>query len=211
MAGNSCFKAYDVRGRVPEDLNPALARAIGTAFAKVLRPSAVVVGRDCRLSGPALRDALIAGLTAEGVRVTDIGLCGTEEIYFASFAHGFDGGIMITGSHNPADENGMKFVRAGAVPVSGDSGLNEIRDLALSLYAGKNDVRVSSPETDTVPTASYRNDHVRFLLDYTGTDGLRPLKIHADPGNGCAGPLLRELAGQLPSGFTVRNNGDYSR
>lgn len=204
MISGSCFKAYDVRGRVPDELDPELARAAGAAFARVVRPASVVVGRDCRLSGAALRDGLVAGLRGEGVAVTDIGLCGTEEIYYAAFAHGFEGGVMITGSHNPADENGMKFVRAGAVPVSGDSGLNDIRDLALSLYGRPDDAPgrpAPAPEH-----ASFRDDYVRFLLDFTGTSGLRPLKIHADPGNGCAGLLVRELAEQLPYVFTYSNS-----
>ncbi len=203
MIEASCFKAYDVRGRVPDALNPELARAVGTAFARVLRPASVVVGRDCRLSGPALRDGLIAGLQAEHVAVTDIGLCGTEEIYYAALTRGFEGGVMITGSHNPADENGMKFVRAGAVPVSGDSGLNEVRDLALHLYARHRGEPI--PPAGAAARACFRKEYVRFLLDFTGTEGLKPLNIHADPGNGCAGLLLRELVPHLPYRFTFSN------
>lgn len=201
MTDGSCFKAYDLRGRVPDQLNPALAHAVGRAFAQVIRPQTVAVGRDCRLSGPALREALTAGLRAEGVAVTDLGLCGTEEVYYAAACHGFDGGIMITGSHNPADENGMKFVRGGAVPISGDSGLHAIRDLALRLQ--QEEQAVAPPETvGELHERSFRADYVRFLLDFTGQGGLRPLKIHADPGNGCAGPLVRELAAHLPYSFS---------
>ncbi|MEG6592808.1 phosphomannomutase, partial [Desulfovibrio sp. 1188_IL3213] len=126
-----CFKAYDIRGRVPDVLNAPLAHALGRAVAEVLPANNVVLGRDARLSGPLLRDALANGLREAGASVTDIGLCGTEEIYYAAANHAasqsangpFDAGIMITGSHNPADENGFKLVRGGAIPISGDSGL----------------------------------------------------------------------------------------
>ncbi len=127
------FKAYDIRGTFPESLSPELAKAVGLAFAQLFSPKSVVIGRDCRLSGPALRDGLVQGLRQGGVNVVDLGLCGTEEIYHATFAKGFDGGIMITGSHNPRDDNGMKFVREKAIPISSDSGLFDIRDKALSL------------------------------------------------------------------------------
>ena len=124
----SCFKAYDIRGRFPEVLNEEMARLVGRAFAEEFHPKRVVIGHDARLSGPALYRALGEGLLDAGVDVTGTGLCGTEEIYFAAFAEGFDGGIMVTGSHNPADENGFKLVRGGAVPVSGDSGLFAMRE-----------------------------------------------------------------------------------
>ena len=124
----SGFKAYDIRGKVPSVLNPDFARNLGFAFAQEFNAKKVVIGYDARLSGPDLYQALADGLRAAGVDVIGIGMCGSEEIYFASFAKDFDGGIMITGSHNPADENGFKIVRRGAVPVSGDSGLFAIRD-----------------------------------------------------------------------------------
>jgi phosphomannomutase len=122
----NCFKPYDVRGRLPEDLNPALAERIGRAYAAVVRPRTVVVGRDVRLSSPALVGALAEGLMAAGVEVLDIGLCGTEMVYFATSHLEADGGIMVTASHNPPDWNGMKFVREGSRPISGDSGLKDI-------------------------------------------------------------------------------------
>ena len=215
-----CFKAYDVRGQVPQTLNPAIARATGRAFVQVTGARHVVVGRDARLSGPALRDALVLGLREGGAAVTDIGMCGTEEIYYAAFAHAYDGGIMITGSHNPADENGLKMVRGKAIPISGDSGLHAIRDGAaealrvleaagLLLADGGTDMHCPLPadaltgaELPPLRTACHRADYIRFLLDTTGTDGLKPLKIHCDAGNGCAGLVLRELTGQLPYAFT---------
>ncbi len=199
------FKAYDVRGTYPESLSPALAKAIGLAYAKLFTPKRVVIGRDCRLSGPALRDGLVAGLRAAGIAVTDIGLCGTEEIYYAAFAQGFDGGIMITGSHNPRDDNGMKFVRKDAVPISGDTGLFDIRDEALKLLP-----QVEA-EGDTVITTgsyeenSFRQEYVQFLLDYVKIDASATLKIHADAGNGCAGLVLQELMDKVPFEISTAN------
>ena len=125
-----CFKAYDVRGRVPDQLNEDIAKRIGRAFADTVKPKQVVVGHDIRLSSEAIKAALVAGLLEQGVDVYDIGLCGTEEIYFATSHAEMDGGIVVTASHNPKDYNGMKFVREGSRPISGDSGLFAIKDLA---------------------------------------------------------------------------------
>jgi phosphomannomutase len=129
MSKLSCFKAYDVRGRVPDELNEALAYRIGQAYAALIAPARVAVGRDIRHSSAVLQAALIRGLSDSGVEVTDIGLCGTEGVYFATFAHQFDGGIMVTASHNPPDYNGMKFVREGSRPISADTGLKEMQRL----------------------------------------------------------------------------------
>lgn len=194
----SCFKAYDVRGRVPDSLNSELAYALGRAVAEVLPARNVVVGRDVRLSGPELQRALSSGLAEAGASVTHIGLCGTEEIYHAAQAHGFDAGIMITGSHNPADENGFKLVRAGSVPVSGDSGLKVIRDRVASILKSEQ----GTPAQAAVHTASFREGYVRWLLDHSGVNALsgrgRPLKIVADAGNGCAALVLHHLLPYLP-------------
>ena len=126
----SCFKAYDIRGRIPDQLNEEVAYRIGRAFAQFLQPKTVVVGQDVRPTSPALTAALIKGLTEGGADVLDIGLCGTEEVYFATSHAKADGGIMVTASHNPADYNGMKLVREESRPISGDSGLEQIRLLA---------------------------------------------------------------------------------
>lgn len=205
MSELDCFKAYDVRGAVPEALSPQLVRATGRAFAAVTGARHAVIGRDARLSGPLLRDALCLGLRESGCAVTDIGMCGTEEIYHAAFAQSFDGGIMITGSHNPAHENGLKMVRAGAVPISGDSGLHAIRDRAAEELRTLTDDAPPAGELAPLHTASYRTAYVEHLLRMVGTDGLRPLKIHCDAGNGCAGLVLRELAPHLPYVFTFSN------
>ncbi len=197
------FKAYDVRGTFPESLSPELAKAIGLAFAKLFTPKSVVIGRDCRLSGPALRDGLVQGLRQGGVNVTDLGLCGTEEVYYATFAKGFDGGIMITGSHNPRDDNGMKFVREEAIPISSDTGLFDIRDKALKLLP--NITLDDADLTGTYTEKSFRKDYVQFLLDYVKFDNTKDvkLKIHADAGNGCAGVVLEELIPLLPFQMTT--------
>ena len=126
----SCFKAYDVRGRVPGELNEDLAYRIGRAYAAFLSPARVAVGRDIRFSSLPLTEALAAGLNDAGVEVWDLGLCGTEQVYFATSHLGLDGGIMVTASHNPPEYNGMKFVREESRPLSGDSGLKEIERLA---------------------------------------------------------------------------------
>ena len=128
----SCFKAYDVRGRVPGELNEDLAYRIGRAYAAFLSPARVAVGRDIRFSSLPLTEALTAGLNDAGVEVWDLGLCGTEQVYFATSHLGLDGGIMVTASHNPPEYNGMKFVREESRPLSGDSGLNEIERLAAA-------------------------------------------------------------------------------
>ena len=130
MTAISCFKAYDVRGRVPEELNEDVVYRIGRGYAEFLRPGTVAVGRDIRLSSDALTNVLVGSLIDAGVDVIDIGLGGTEMVYFATFSRGLDGGIMVTASHNPPNYNGMKFVREGARPISADTGLREIRALA---------------------------------------------------------------------------------
>ena len=192
----SCFKAYDIRGQVPAELNEDLAMRIGHAFALELDAKKVVIGRDIRLSGPMLAAAAAGGLRDAGADVTDIGVCGTEEIYHAVFSQGFDGGIMITASHNPAEYNGMKFVRANAAPVSGDTGLFSIRDRALDAAP-----LTVATKRGQYRTAEYRNEYIQHLLSYVENQPLSRLTIVADPGNGCAGPIVRELSRYLP--FTM--------
>ena len=128
----SCFKAYDVRGRIPDELNEDLAYKIGQAFSAFLQADCVVVGYDIRLSSKDLVSALSEGLTTGGTEVLNIGLCGTEEVYYATGALNADGGIMVTASHNPAEYNGMKFVRRESRPISSDTGLVEIQKLVQS-------------------------------------------------------------------------------
>lgn len=198
MTDLSCFKAYDIRGKVPDPLSPELAFALGRAVAEHFAARRVVLGYDARLSGPVLHAALAAGLHQAGARVFSLGMCGTEEIYDAAARQDFDAGIMITGSHNPADENGFKLVLRGARPVSGDSGLHDLRDrVAAQLAAG---VNLPADEAPVTPV-SFRQEYVRRILDYTGAAAQKPLRIVADAGNGCAGLLLKELAPHLPHEF----------
>ncbi|RLB63124.1 MAG: phosphomannomutase [Deltaproteobacteria bacterium] len=188
----SCFKAYDIRGRIPDQLNEDIAYRIGRAFAQFLRPKTVVVGQDVRPTSPALTSALIRGLTEGGADVLDIGLCGTEEVYFATSYAKADGGIMVTASHNPADYNGMKLVREESRPISGDSGLDQIRLLAEQ-------GEYEAPErTGTVMPYAHRAAYISHLLTYIDVSDMRPLKVVVNAGNGCAGPLLDLLEKQLP-------------
>ncbi len=193
-----CFKAYDVRGVVPDELSDELAYRIGRAYAAVVAPRKVCVGRDVRPSGEGLVRALTEGLTDAGVDVVDIGLVGTEQVYFATFHYGLDGGIMVTASHNPPEYNGMKMVRAGARPISGDSGLLEIEALAragsFAPAAGRGK-RTSMDVTD---------EYVDHLLSYVDVERLKPFRVACNPGNGCAGPVLERLAPRLPFEFVTR-------
>lgn len=199
----SAFKAYDIRGRVPDVLYETLARHIGYAFALEFRPRSVVIGHDARLSGPALYRALAHGLRAAGTDVVGVGMCGTEEIYFSASSLDFDGGIMVTGSHNPADENGFKLVLGGAVPVSGDSGLFRIRERIRARVEAGEDVpslRIGSFREDC-----FRQRYVDLLLRFAEPQKLRPLRIAADAGHGCAGLVMRELAPHLPLDIVLLN------
>ncbi len=191
----SCFKAYDIRGKVPSELNPDLAGRIGRAFVEFLSARRVVVGRDVRASGPELSEALIQGMTAAGADVLDIGLCGTEMVYFATAHLETDGGIMITASHNPPEYNGMKFVREGSRPISSDTGLKEIERL-VSLDRFK-----PAAQTGSVKTADVTDDYIKHLLTYINVSDLPPYKLAVNAGNGCAGPIVDRLEPHLPFTF----------
>jgi phosphomannomutase len=191
----SCFKAYDIRGRVPEQLNEHLAEDIGRAYAAFLKPQRVIVGHDIRLTSPALTDAVARGLNACGVDVFHIGECGTEEVYFAASQPDMDGGIMVTASHNPMDYNGMKLVREGARPISGDTGLFDIRDRAAA--RAWEDAAVPGL---TQPLHS-RPNYLEHLLTYVNPEKLTPLRIVVNPGNGGAGSVIDALAPRLPFQF----------
>ncbi len=194
------FKAYDVRGRLPDQLNEDIAYRIANATAQFLDAKRVVVGRDIRLSSAQLADAVCRGLIEAGVEVLDIGLGGTESVYFATGTLGADGGIMVTASHNPKDYNGLKIVREESRPISGDTGLVEIRKLA---EADKRLV-ATSPGTRTAIdiTAAY----VEHLLTYVDPGALKPLKIVVNAGNGGAGLALDLLEPHLPFEFIKLNH-----
>jgi phosphomannomutase len=191
----SCFKAYDIRGRVPDQLNEDIAYRIGRAFAAYMSPDNVVVGHDIRLSSRALTDALIRGLREGGADVIDIGQCGTEEIYFATSHLATSGGIVVTASHNPMDYNGMKLVREQSRPISGDTGLFEIKALA---EAGKFAV---AGKLGALTQQDTRPAYVQHLMSYIDVSALKPLKLVINAGNGGAGLVADQLAARLPFEF----------
>lgn len=188
------FKAYDIRGKLGEDLTPETVYRIGRAYAQWLAPESVVVGGDIRTSSAALKSALANGLRDEGVDVVDIGLCGTEEIYFATDYLKVGGGIMVTASHNPIDYNGMKLVREGSRPISGDTGLKDIHKIAEEgdFPPVKNDAKGSYRRI------SCSDAYIGHLLSYIDDTKLKPLKIVVNAGNGTAGPVLDALESHLP-------------
>ncbi len=191
MGRLSCFKSYDIRGRLGEELDEPLAYLIGRGFARVLNPGMVVIGRDGRESSPALQAALMAGLQDEGVDVIDLGLCGTEEVYFATDHFGAGGGLMVTASHNPINYNGIKMVRDGARPISAETGLNAIRDLVglddFGPVRGPGALRRENP----------RDVYADRVVSYLDVAVLRPLRILVNAGNGVAGPAFDAIEERL--------------
>lgn len=196
----NCFKAYDIRGRVPEELNEDIAYRIGRAFATHLGATTIVVGHDIRLTSPALCHAVETGIRDAGCDVLHIGECGTEEIYHATFAGGHDGGVMITGSHNPKDFNGIKLVKEGARPISGDDGLPEIRVMAEA-----------GDFSDPPMRGSWRKNldksaYIGHLLSYIDLTAIKPLKVVVNAGNGGAGAVIDLLESHLPITFIKLNH-----
>ncbi|CRQ59241.1 MULTISPECIES: phosphomannomutase [Stenotrophomonas] len=189
------FKAYDIRGRVPEELNEDLARRIGVALAAQLAPGPVVLGHDVRLTSPALQDALAAGLRGTGREVIDIGLCGTEEVYFQTDHLGAAGGVMVTASHNPMDYNGMKLVKENARPISSDTGLFAISDAVAA------DTSEAQPPRAGQSARHDKSAYIQHLLSYVDAGKLRPLKLVVNAGNGGAGAIVDLLAPHLPFEF----------
>lgn len=189
------FKAYDIRGRVPEELNEDLARRIGVALAAQLAPGPVVLGHDVRLTSPALQDALAAGLRGTGREVIDIGLCGTEEVYFQTDHLGAAGGVMVTASHNPMDYNGMKLVKENARPISSDTGLFAISDAVAA------DTSEAQPPRAGQTAQHDKSAYIQHLLSYVDASKLTPLKLVVNAGNGGAGAIVDLLAPHLPFEF----------
>ncbi len=196
----SCFKAYDLRGRIPDEINEDIAYRVGWAYATWLRPKRVVVGHDVRLSSPGICSALANGLMDAGVDVFHIGQCGTEEIYFATDHFEMDGGIVVTASHNPKDYNGMKLVREGSRPISGDTGLDEIRTLV--------EANEFEPvlKTGELKTLDHRAAYCEKLLSYVDVKNLKPLKVVVNAGNGGAGSVIDLLEESLPLQFIKVNH-----
>ena len=191
----TCFKAYDIRGRLGEELNEAIAYRIGRAFGEWLQggqgAKTVVVGGDVRLTSEALKLALANGLMDAGVNVIDLGMTGTEEIYFATFHLGVDGGVEVTASHNPLDYNGMKLVREGSKPISGDTGLKDIQRMA--------EANQFSPVTQrgTLTQQSCLAAYVQHLLGYITPQHFKPLKLVVNAGNGAAGHMVDALEAEF--------------
>ncbi|GAB5378853.1 MAG: colanic acid biosynthesis phosphomannomutase CpsG [Aliiglaciecola sp.] len=216
----SCFKAYDIRGKLIEQLDENVAYRIGRAFAEYLKAKTVVVGGDVRHTSAPLKLALSAGIIDGGAKVLDLGMTGTEEIYFATKHLNVDGGIEVTASHNPIDYNGMKLVKAGSRPISGDTGLFAIQDIAqtysqqdveqgLAKYVSamaSDDAFLSgngSVQTDKLLASgkyelvSCMDEYVKHMLSYIDADKLKPLKLVVNAGNGSAGPALDAIEAQL--------------
>jgi phosphomannomutase len=201
MRSLDSFKAYDIRGRIPDEINESLAYDIGRAYAAFVKPQRVAVGHDIRLSSPGLAAALKRGLRDCGSDVLDIGLWGTEGAYFATFASKLDGGVMVTASHNPPDYNGMKFVREEARPISADTGLKEMR----ALIEGGRLPGKAAREGSECPL-DIRREYLAHLLAYVDVGRLRPLKVVVNAGNGGAGLIVDALEPHLPFEFIKMNN-----
>ncbi|GAA4649792.1 colanic acid biosynthesis phosphomannomutase CpsG [Kistimonas scapharcae] len=198
MTSLSCFKAYDIRGRMPDELNDTIAYRIGRAYGEYLKPTTVVIGGDVRLTSESLKHAATEGLRDAGVNVLDLGLAGTEEVYFATFHLGVDGGIEVTASHNPMDYNGMKLVRAGAQPISGDTGLRDIQQLAEKADFAPVENRGSYETVDTL------QDYVSHMLGYIQPEALKPMKLVVNAGNGAAGHVVDAIEARFQaSGIPV--------
>jgi phosphomannomutase len=193
MLDSKVFKAYDVRGIYPEDLDEEGAYAIGRAYVQQFEPRRIAVGRDMRLSSPQMAAELMRGAAAEGAEVLDLGLVGTEMVYFAVGELGLDGGVMVTASHNPKEYTGMKIVRRGALPVGGESGLLDVRDRALALTdRAAEDDAAAVEEYDIWPA------YLERVLSFVDSGALRPLKVVIDAANGMGGAMLEPVLARLP-------------
>ena len=195
------FKAYDIRGRIPDEINETLACDIARAYAAFVRPRRVAVGYDIRLSSAQLAAAVKRGLKDCGVEVLDIGLCGTEGAYFATFSGKLDGGVMVTASHNPPDYNGMKFVREEARPISADNGLLEMRSL---IEDGRLPGKAARPGSERA--LDIRPAYLEHLLGYLDRKRLRKLKVVVNAGNGGAGLIVDLLEPHLAVEFIKVNH-----
>lgn len=187
----TCFKAYDIRGRLGAELNEDIAYRIGRAYGQIYQPKTVVVGSDIRLTSESLKQATARGLMDAGVNVIDLGMTGTEEVYFAAFHLDVQGGIEVTASHNPMDYNGMKLVRENAYPISADSGLKEIQALAQSQDF------VEIAHKGSLSQQSILKEFVEHLLTYIDITQLKPLKLVVNAGNGAAGHVIDVIEQQF--------------
>lgn len=180
----TCFKAYDIRGKLGEELNEDIAYKIGRAYGQIYQPKTVVIGCDVRLSSEALKQATIRGLNDAGVNVLDLGMTGTEEVYFGAFHLDVQGGIEITASHNPMDYNGMKLVRENSRPISADTGLKEIRALAEKAEFSEVAQKGTTQNYNILP------EFIEHLMTYIDVSKIRPIKLVVNAGNGAAGHVV---------------------
>ena len=180
----TCFKAYDIRGKLGTELNEDIAYKVGRAYGQIYQPKTIVVGCDIRLSSEGLKQATIRGLNDAGVNVLDLGMTGTEEVYFGAFHLDVQGGIEITASHNPMDYNGMKLVRENARPIGADSGLKEIQALAES-----GDF-VEVAQKGKIQSYNILPEFIDHLMTYINPAKIRPLKLVVNAGNGAAGHVI---------------------
>ncbi len=194
MLDPKVFKAYDIRGIYPTDLDEAGAEATGRAFVEVFQPRRIAVGHDMRVSSPGMVEAVMRGVAAAGADILELGLVGTEMLYFAVGELGLDGGIAVTASHNPKEYTGMKIVRAGALPVGGDSGLLDIRDRALSLSD-----RSEGLSAGHVQRYDIWPQYVERVLSFVDVAAIKPLRIVIDAANGMAGAMLPPVLEWLPA------------
>jgi phosphomannomutase/phosphomannomutase/phosphoglucomutase len=201
MTNLDSFKAYDIRGRIPDEINESFAYDVARAYAAFVKPKRVAVGYDIRLSSPQLASAVKHGLTDTGVDVLDIGLWGSEGVYFATFAEHLDGGVMVTASHNPPDYNGLKFVREGARPISADTGLQDMRALVES-----GQLPPKAPKLGAERPLDIHGRYLEHLLGYVEPGKLRKLKVVVNAGNGGAGLIVDQLESHLPFEFIKVNN-----
>ncbi len=192
MLDPKTFKAYDVRGIYPEEIDDEGAYAVGRAFAQQFEPQRIAVGRDMRLSSPAVAEAVVRGATDEGVEVLELGLVGTEMVYFAVGELELDGGIMVTASHNPKEYTGMKIVRRGALPVGGESGLLDVRDKAVAVVDRLGGGAGRATAYDIWPA------YVDRVLSFIDVSAVAPLRVVIDAANGMAGAMLPPVLSRLP-------------
>jgi phosphomannomutase len=199
MLDPGAFKAYDVRALYPSQLDEKGAYAIGRAFAEQFEPRRVAIGRDMRLSSPSMAEAAASGIADGGADVADLGMVGTEVMYFATGELGLDGGIMVTASHNPGAYTGMKIVRRGALPVGSESGLVEIRDRALR---GEWHEKTQG----SIEPVDVWDAFVERVLGFVDAEAIAPLRIVVDGANGMAGEMLPRVLARLPQVDVVRCN-----
>jgi phosphomannomutase len=205
------FKAYDIRGIYPTDLDEETAYKIGQAYAKFVKPKKVAIGRDVRSHGEQIKKELIRGLNEAGVDVVDIGIISTDMLYFAVANYGYDGGITVTASHNPKEYNGFKMVREKSIAISSDTGLFDIRDLVVN-----NDYEVKSDKKGAVETKEIMNDYIEKIISFVDVDKIKPLKVVISANFGLAGVVVNKMLEKIPAKIEAtyldsEPNGDFPK